>query len=165
MKSFQRETIVVSLCLSRLRLFISSDLLLQKFCFLFFCFLSSSTSLSSPGYATMSIHKRSATHSHECVARSCVQTMVWLPVFAIFSMRTDADACDCTRDCTSTAREPSLEVDSGRKIPCRTWDSNPRSQYCVSRFSRTLNKLNYPPILAASTLSTIALPSMFPSGD
>ena len=28
---------------------------------------------------------------------SCVQTMVWLSVFGIFNMHTDADACDCTR--------------------------------------------------------------------
>ena len=28
---------------------------------------------------------------------SCVQTMVWMPRFGIFNVRTDADACDCTR--------------------------------------------------------------------
>ena len=27
----------------------------------------------------------------------CVQTMVWLPVFGIFNVRADVDACDCTR--------------------------------------------------------------------
>ena len=32
-----------------------------------------------------------------CVVFSCVQTMVWLPVFGIFNVRTDVDACDCTR--------------------------------------------------------------------
>ena len=32
------------------------------------------------------------------VYASCVQTMVWLPVFGIFNVRTDADACaDFTR--------------------------------------------------------------------
>ena len=30
------------------------------------------------------------------------------------------------RGCTDTARESALKVDSGRKIPCRTGDSNPR---------------------------------------
>ena len=30
---------------------------------------------------------------------------------------------DC---CTDTVRESALKVDSGRKIPCRTRDSNPR---------------------------------------
>ena len=39
--------------------------------------------------------------------------------------------------CTQTVRESAPEVDSGRKIPCRTGDSNPR-QYCAELFSRTL---------------------------
>ena len=33
----------------------------------------------------------------ECTVFSCVQTMVWLPAFGIFNVRTDVDACDCTR--------------------------------------------------------------------
>ena len=32
-----------------------------------------------------------------CVVFPCVQTVVWLPVFGIFNVRTDVDACDCTR--------------------------------------------------------------------
>ena len=32
-----------------------------------------------------------------CAVFSCVQTMVWLPVFVVVNVRTDADACDCTR--------------------------------------------------------------------
>ena len=32
-----------------------------------------------------------------CVELSCVQTMISLPVFGMFKVRTDADACDCTR--------------------------------------------------------------------
>ena len=32
--------------------------------------------------------------------------------------------------CTDAVREPALEVDYGRKSPCRTGDSNPR-QYCT----------------------------------
>ena len=32
-----------------------------------------------------------------CAVFSCVQTMVWLPVFGIFNVRTDVDACDCIR--------------------------------------------------------------------
>ena len=39
--------------------------------------------------------------------------------------------------CKDTVRESAPEVDSGRKIPCRTDDSNPR-QYCAWLFSRTL---------------------------
>ena len=32
--------------------------------------------------------------------------------------------------CTATVRESALEVDSGGKLPCHTWDSNP-CQYCA----------------------------------
>ena len=32
-----------------------------------------------------------------CAVFSRVQTMIWLPMFAIFNVNTDADACDCTR--------------------------------------------------------------------
>ena len=41
-------------------------------------------------------------------------------------MRTDANAGDCTRGCTDTARESTLKVDSGRKISRRTGESNLR---------------------------------------
>jgi len=44
-----------------------------------------------------------------CILFSYVQPMVWLPVFGIFNVHTDVDA---------------YEVDSGRKIPYRTWNSN-----------------------------------------
>ena len=46
--------------------------------------------------------------------------------------------------CTDTVRESALEADStGRKIPCRTGDSNPH-QHCAWLFSRTLYQLSYP---------------------
>ena len=32
-----------------------------------------------------------------CAVFPCVQTTVWLPVFGIFSMHTDVDACNCTQ--------------------------------------------------------------------
>ena len=65
-----------------------------------------------------------------------VQTMVWLPVFGIFNVRTAVVAC--TRGlCADTVRESAPEGDPGRKIPCRTGDSNPR-QYCAWLFSTTL---------------------------
>ena len=44
--------------------------------------------------------------------------------------------------CTDTVRETALEVDSGRKVPCRTRDSNPR-QHCAWLFSRLLYRLSY----------------------
>ena len=49
--------------------------------------------------------------------------------------------------CTETVRESALKLvkaDSGRKISCRTGDSNPQ-QYCAWLFSRTLYQLSYPP--------------------
>ena len=39
-----------------------------------------------------------------CAVFSFVQTMVWLPVFGIFNVRTDVDVCDCTRG--GAARTP-----------------------------------------------------------
>ena len=48
--------------------------------------------------------------------------------YGIFNMHTDVNACDCTRGCTDTLRESALKVDSGRKIPCRTGESNLRQR-------------------------------------
>ena len=50
----------------------------------------------------------------------------------IFKVGTDVNACDCALGCTDTVREFSLEVDSGRKIPCRTGESNLRQRCCRS---------------------------------
>ena len=56
----------------------------------------------------------------------------------------DGGACDCIaglyehRNCRVC-----IEKLTGRKIPCRIRDSNPR-QYCAWLFSRTLYQLNYP---------------------
>ena len=47
----------------------------------------------------------------------------------IFNVRTHVNACDCTWGCTDTVRESSLKVDSGRKIPCCTGESNLRWQH------------------------------------
>ena len=77
-----------------------------------------------------------------CVVFLCVQTMVWLAVFGIFTVCTDTGASDCTwrewgegyEHCKSA-----LEVDSGRKIPCCTRDLNPHP-YCTWLFSHTLAK-------------------------
>ena len=52
--------------------------------------------------------------------------------YRIFNARTDVDACDCTRGCTYTVWESALKVDSGRKIPCRTGESNLRQRRACS---------------------------------
>ena len=46
--------------------------------------------------------------------------------YGIFNVRTDVNACDCTRGCTDTVRDSALKVDSRKKIPCRTGESNLR---------------------------------------
>ena len=43
-------------------------------------------------------------------------------------MRTNVNACNCTRGCTDTVGESALKVDSGRKIPFRTGESNLRQR-------------------------------------
>ena len=78
-----------------------------------------------------------------CAVFPCVQTVIWLPVFGIFNMSTDVDACNCAQSgCLDTISESALKVDSGRKIPCRSGDSN-LHQYCIWLFSWTLYQLSY----------------------
>ena len=67
---------------------------------LVFLFLFVSTSLSLAGNSGRltcvrhSNHKNNATHFS---VFSCVQTMVWLPVFGFFNILTDVGECDCTQ--------------------------------------------------------------------
>ena len=42
----------------------------------------------------------------------------------IFNARIYVNACDCARGCMDTVRESGQKVDSGKKIPCRTGNSN-----------------------------------------
>ena len=46
--------------------------------------------------------------------------------YRIFIVRTDVNAWNCTQGCTDTEGESALKVDSGKKIPCRTGESNLR---------------------------------------
>ena len=59
----------------------------------------------------------------------------------IFNVRTDVNACDCARGFKHTVRESALKVDSGRKIPCRTGESNLPER----RAGPTLYQLSYIP--------------------
>ena len=61
--------------------------------------------------------------------------------YRIFNVHTDVNARNCTRGCTDTVRESALKDDSGRKIPCRTGDSNLRQQ----RNGPMLYQLSYVP--------------------
>ena len=59
--------------------------------------------------------------------------------YDVFNVRIDVNACDRTRGCTDTVRESALRVDSGRKIPCRTGESNLRQR----RAGPALYRLSY----------------------
>ena len=58
--------------------------------------------------------------------------------YKIFNVRTDVNACDCTRGCTDTVRESALKVD-WEKIPCRPGESK-LPQWCAGP---TLYQLSY----------------------
>ena len=61
--------------------------------------------------------------------------------YKIFNVRTDVNACDCTLGCTDTAKKSALKIDSGRKIPYRTGESNLRER----RAGPVLCQLSYIP--------------------
>ena len=71
----------------------------------------------------------------------------------IFNVRTDVNACNCTRVCADTVRESALKVDSGIKIPCRTGESNLRRQ----RASLMLYQLSYIPFLLSNRQQPLLL--------
>ena len=85
-----------------------------------------------------------------CAVFLCVRTMVWLPVFAIFNMCTDADACDCTW----RLYEHHKRVCNDRRL----WDKNPLLQRETKLVSiphlafqsHTPCHLSYPPREAGS---------------
>ena len=60
-------------------------------------------------------------------------------MLGVFNIRTDDNACDCTRGFTDTVKESALKVDCGRKIPCRTGESNLPQR----RGGSTLYQLSY----------------------
>ena len=62
--------------------------------------------------------------------------------YRIFNVRIDLYARDCTRRCTDTVKESALKVDSGRKIPCRTGESNLPQRHA----GPTLYQLSYTPL-------------------
>ena len=63
-----------------------------------------------------------------------------------FKVRTDVHACDCTLGCTDTVlvRETALKIDSWRKIPCRSGESNLRQRHA----DPALHELSYIPTLS-----------------
>ena len=65
----------------------------------------------------------------------------------IFDVRTDVNACNCTQGYTDIVTESALKVDSGRKIPCRTGESNLRQR----RAGPMLYQLSYIPTLLSKS--------------
>ena len=115
--------------------------------FLFFYFSTSLSLGGNLGHLTLVRHscrKSSATHSYQCVVFSCVQIMAWLPVFGIFNVHTDVDACNCTRG-LYRHRESALEVD-WQKNPLPQQVLEPASVLCLAFKSDTLpTELYLPP--------------------
>ena len=71
-----------------------------------------------------------------CAAFPCVQTMVWLSAFGIFSVCTDVDARDCSQGLYGHHEKKSaLTADLRREIRCCVRDSNSH-QYCAWLFSQ-----------------------------
>ena len=61
--------------------------------------------------------------------------------YGISRMHTDVNAFHCAPECMDTVRESTLKVDFGRKIPCRTGESNMRQR----RAGLPLYQLSYLP--------------------
>ena len=64
-----------------------------------------------------------------CAVFLCVQTMAWLPAFGIFNVRTDVDACDCTR-----------VLYGHRKRVCTEFVSGFSVGHCTKGLTQPLNK-------------------------
>ena len=108
-----------------------------------FCFENASLSLVGNSGRLDSSRKSNATHSHRRVQYFRVSKQWYGCQCWGFSrcaqILTHAIAHGGCRD---TVRKSALEADSGRKIPCCTWDSNPHQYNCCARlFSRTLYQL------------------------
>ena len=76
-------------------------LFLVCFCFLFFCFLVLHWPLPEIWITLPSKAQQPQEQCYPlllvCAVFLCVQTKAWLPVFRIFNLCTDVDACNCTQ--------------------------------------------------------------------
>ena len=78
--------------------------------------------------------------------------------YRIFNVRTDVNACDSTRGCTDTVTESALKVDSRRKLPHRTGESNLPQR----RAGPTLYQLGNIPTPSALLVEEFELPAESP---
>ena len=79
--------------------------------------------------------------------------------YRVFIVRTNVSACDCARGCTDTEKESALKVDSGKKIPCLTGESNPR-QRCGGPMLYRLSYIPYFPAVPMYTCRTTPQPKL-----
>ena len=78
--------------------------------------------------------------------------------YNIFNGRTDVNACGCTQGAVRThVTESALKVDSVRKSPCRTGDSNLRQR----RVGPMLYQLSYIPIMTMLAILYSAIEAYF----
>ena len=122
--------------------------------FLDLFFISATLSLSGSScrliWEMHSSRKSSATHSCQCVQYIRVSIGMAAGVFFFFFFFFFLTCAHMlTRAVSQWVCTATLKDDSRRKIPCRTWDSNPR-QYCTWHFSRTLYQLSCSPALFSS---------------
>jgi len=78
-----------------------------------------------------------------CAVFSCVRTVVWLPMFGIFKVRTDVDVCDCTQGLCGHRKRVCTESWLGEKSLAIS-GSRTRASFCTWLFSQMLNHLSYP---------------------
>ena len=115
-----------------------------------FVFFFDSTSLSLVHTKLVSPYLGKAQQPREqrypflpaCVVFSCVRTMVWLPVFGIFNVHTDVDACDCTRELYGHRKRVCTGSYLWEKNPLPHRGLEPASVSCWL-FSRTFYPLSY----------------------
>ena len=72
--------------------------------------------------------------------------------YGFFNVHTDVNVCVCVQGCRDTVRESALNVDPGKKIPCRTGESNLRQR----RDGPMLYQLNHIPVYGV-LLDTVGL--------
>ena len=106
-----------------------SNLLFSRTCFFFMTVLSRGDffygkfGVFCPGKASCNSCAIQPTVHAGCFTVSVIHQTLDTD-YSIFNMHTGVNVSDCTGGCTDYIREPALKVDSGRKIPCRTGESN-----------------------------------------
>ena len=88
---------------------------------------------------------------------SCVQTKVWLSILGVFNVRTDVDACDCTRGICGHRKRVCTESWLWEKNPLPHRGIEPASAACRSDAIPTELHPRPCPISVLLVLSTICL--------